>query len=190
MKTLRCPLLFAGVLISSFVSTAATGRFDQRLTPDKQVIHVLNRLTFGPRPGDVEQVRRMTIQRWIEQQLHPEQITENPSLAGKLEPLGTVKLAMWQILEDYPAAPKALMLRPASASILSTLPPLQVGKLMTGSLDDRRAALAGLDPEKRRLVLAAIPPQALELLPDDLRKEGEQARQSEQDALQKERRRL
>jgi uncharacterized protein (DUF1800 family) len=190
MKTLRCPLLFAGVLISSFVSTAATGLFDQKLTPDKQIVHILNRLTFGPRPGDVEQVRRMTVQKWIDQQLHPEQIPENPVLASKLEPLGTLKLSMWQILEDYPAAPKALMLRPASASILSSLPPQQAGKLLTGSLEERRAALAALDPAKRGLVLAAIPPQALELLPDDLRKEAEQARQSEQDALQKERRRL
>ena len=33
--------------------------FDQRLTPDQQIVHALNRLTFGPRPGDVDEVRRI-----------------------------------------------------------------------------------------------------------------------------------
>src|SRR5689334_12585171 len=91
MKTLRCSIL-VGMLVSSFILIAASGRFDQKLTPERQIIHVLNRLTFGARPGDVEQVRRVTVQKWIDQQLHPEQISENPMLAAKLEPLETLKL--------------------------------------------------------------------------------------------------
>lgn len=30
---------------------AASGPYDQKLSPDQQIIHALNRLTFGPRPG-------------------------------------------------------------------------------------------------------------------------------------------
>ena len=48
----------------------AAGPFNQKLTPDQQIIHALNRLTFGPRPGDIEQVRRIGLNKWIEQQLH------------------------------------------------------------------------------------------------------------------------
>ncbi len=37
----------------------ATSPFDQRLNSEQQIIHALNRLTFGPRPGDVEEVQRI-----------------------------------------------------------------------------------------------------------------------------------
>jgi uncharacterized protein (DUF1800 family) len=40
-------------------------------------LHVLNRITFGPRPGDVEAVEKMGIQNFIEQQLHPETIDDS-----------------------------------------------------------------------------------------------------------------
>jgi uncharacterized protein (DUF1800 family) len=41
------------------------------------VQQVLNRLAFGPRPGEAEQVRAMGVDRWIEQQLHPEKIDDH-----------------------------------------------------------------------------------------------------------------
>jgi uncharacterized protein (DUF1800 family) len=40
--------------------------------------HTLNRLAFGPRPGDVERVAAMGVDRWIEEQLHPESIPDRP----------------------------------------------------------------------------------------------------------------
>src|SRR5689334_16676225 len=46
------------------------------LTEDQAILHALNRLGFGPRPGDVERVRRMGLENWIEQQLHPESIND------------------------------------------------------------------------------------------------------------------
>ena len=59
MKRLKYALSVAALLVLAGAFLAnATGRFDQKLSVDKQAIHVLNRLTFGPRPGDVEQVRR------------------------------------------------------------------------------------------------------------------------------------
>jgi uncharacterized protein (DUF1800 family) len=42
----------------------------------QQIVHVLNRITFGPRPGDVEAVRQMGLSAYIEQQLHPESIPD------------------------------------------------------------------------------------------------------------------
>jgi uncharacterized protein (DUF1800 family) len=47
------------------------------LLPDEQIQQVLNRLSFGPRPGDVEKVRAMGIDAWIDQQLHPERIDDS-----------------------------------------------------------------------------------------------------------------
>src|SRR5690348_1765335 len=48
----------------------------RELLPDEQVQQVLNRLTFGPRPGEAEKVRAMGVDRWIDQQLRPEQIDD------------------------------------------------------------------------------------------------------------------
>jgi len=38
----------------------------------KRAVQALNRLTFGPRPGDIQQVMAMGVDRWIDLQLHPE----------------------------------------------------------------------------------------------------------------------
>src|SRR5476649_152484 len=42
-----------------------------------KIVHVLNRITFGPRPGDVEAVQKMGLHNYIEQQLHPETINDS-----------------------------------------------------------------------------------------------------------------
>jgi uncharacterized protein (DUF1800 family) len=42
------------------------------------VEHALNRLAYGPRPGDLERVREMGLSAWIEQQLHPDRIDDSP----------------------------------------------------------------------------------------------------------------
>ncbi len=55
-----------------------------RLTEDQRAIHVLNRLGFGPRPGDIDRVIEMGLEAYIEWQLYPEGI-ESPRLAEKLQ---------------------------------------------------------------------------------------------------------
>src|SRR5438445_6386609 len=91
----------ASLVAASLLPGHAAGRFDQKLTSDQQIVHVLNRLTFGPRPGDVETVRRTGVAKWIDLQLHPDRIAEDPSLDAKLARLRTWPLQMWQILDQY-----------------------------------------------------------------------------------------
>ena len=50
--------------------------FAAPLAPGQQIVHALNRLAFGPRPGDLERVRQMGLTRWINQQLSPESIPD------------------------------------------------------------------------------------------------------------------
>jgi uncharacterized protein (DUF1800 family) len=50
---------------------AVTGS-EQILENDAAIVHALNRLTYGPRPGDVERVRAMGLEKWIETQLATE----------------------------------------------------------------------------------------------------------------------
>ena len=77
-------------------------RFQEKLTKDEQVLHALDRLTFGPRPGDVEIVKKMGVKKWIELQLHPEKIAENPALEGKLQPLETLRMSQADTAANYP----------------------------------------------------------------------------------------
>src|SRR5271156_6038529 len=43
---------------------------------DEQIIHLLNRTCFGPRPGDINRVKQMGIQAYIEEQLNPQKIAD------------------------------------------------------------------------------------------------------------------
>jgi uncharacterized protein (DUF1800 family) len=45
---------------------------------DDRVIHLLNRITFGARPGDIEHVKTLGLQGYIEEQLNPNSIAESP----------------------------------------------------------------------------------------------------------------
>ena len=77
-------------------------RFQEKLTKDEQVLHALDRLTFGPRPGDVEAVKRMGVKKWIDQQLHPEKIAEDRALEVKLAPLETLRMTQGDTEANYP----------------------------------------------------------------------------------------
>ncbi|WP_309672425.1 DUF1800 domain-containing protein [Gemmatimonas sp.] len=81
LVTLGCattaPQSAAGTAASgsgALVSAAPSASREQ--TADQQVHHVLNRLAFGARPGDVETVRAMGVDAWIDRQLYPERIPD------------------------------------------------------------------------------------------------------------------
>src|SRR5437868_689051 len=152
MKRLGNLLGVAALLMTAlcFFGDAA-GRFDQKLPIDKQIVHVLNRLTFGPRTGDNEQVRRLGVDKWIDQQLHPERITENPLLETKLKPLTTLLLPTWQLFEKY-NAPAGLIVRPPSLNAINSLSVQQQSRLRNGSPEERLNTLNSLDANMRRLV--------------------------------------
>ena len=183
-------LVFCSGLVALLITsilTVGAGRFDQKLSTDKQAIHVLNRMTFGPRPGDVGQVRKMTVEKWVDEQLHPERIPENPILESKLKNLQTLQLQNWELVQNYPPQPVAFTIKP---STVPPLPPQQMAKLLNCSPEERRTTLASFDADMRRQVLLAGPPQFLEGLPEDLKQEAREIRQADQEMRQKEIRRL
>jgi uncharacterized protein (DUF1800 family) len=67
---------------------------------DARIVHALNRLGYGPRPGDVDAVRRMGLDAWIERQLHPEGIDDR-GLQAHLEGLRTLDLDSAELLSRY-----------------------------------------------------------------------------------------
>jgi uncharacterized protein (DUF1800 family) len=78
-RTLGGMLVFVIFLSPGFASTA--------LSQEQQAIHVLNRLAYGPRPGDIERVSHMGVRRYIESQLDPSTIPLPSSLVQRLNNL-------------------------------------------------------------------------------------------------------
>ena len=160
----------------------ANDPFEQKLGPDRQVVQALNRLTFGPRPGDLEQVRRIGIARWIEQQLHPDQVAENPVLEQRLAPLQSLRIPISEVVSKY--APDRnmgmmMMMEPPFA-VINRLPQSVRSKIMNGTAEERTAALDAMDPEARTRLLAALPQNVAEYTPK-YKDEAEKARKALQD---------
>ena len=71
------------------------------LSADEAILHALNRLAYGPRPGDVERVRQMGLAKWIEQQLNPNAI-EDRAVEARLEQFPTLRMSTAKLLAEYP----------------------------------------------------------------------------------------
>ncbi|HEY2820113.1 MAG TPA: DUF1800 domain-containing protein [Candidatus Acidoferrum sp.] len=71
------------------------------LSADEAILHALNRLAYGPRPGDIERVRQMGLAKWIDQQLNPNSI-DDKAVEARLETYPTLRMSSKQLLADYP----------------------------------------------------------------------------------------
>lgn len=72
----------------------------------ERIVHALNRLAFGPRPGDVERVAELGLERWVARQLEPERISDDglePRLAG----LQTLRKSTAELLAGYEPSAEA-----------------------------------------------------------------------------------
>jgi uncharacterized protein (DUF1800 family) len=67
----------------------------------KRAVHALNRLTFGPRPGDVQQVLAMGVDNWIDLQLHPEKIPDT-AVESRVAAFRTLRMTSREIAEEFP----------------------------------------------------------------------------------------
>ena len=105
------------VIVTAFQGFSAYGKkktaddtkqFFASLSKDQKIIQALNRLSFGPRAGDFEQVKRMGLKKWVDEQLHPERIAENPQLDEKLRWLDSLRMTQAEMTANYP--PRQLVL--------------------------------------------------------------------------------
>ncbi len=67
---------------------------------DQSIVHLLDRAAFGPRPGDVERVRQMGVEAYIDEQLHPERIPD-AGMDGRLADFQTINLSSREIAQRY-----------------------------------------------------------------------------------------
>jgi uncharacterized protein (DUF1800 family) len=71
------------------------------LSADEAILHALNRLAYGPRPGDIERVRQMGLAKWIEQQLNPNSIDDR-ALDARLVDYPTLRMSTAKLIDEYP----------------------------------------------------------------------------------------
>ncbi len=71
------------------------------LTEDEAILEALNRLGFGPRPGGLERVKEMGLQKWVDQQLHPDSIDDS-ALDARLQRFPTLKMSSAKLLDEFP----------------------------------------------------------------------------------------
>ena len=62
------------------------------LSPDEAILHALNRLAYGPRPGDIERVRQMGLGKWIDLQLNPKALDDS-AMEARLRAFPTLQMS-------------------------------------------------------------------------------------------------
>ena len=71
------------------------------LTEDQKILHILNRLGFGARPGDVQKVKAMGIEKYIDQQLNPKALTDTVA-DNKVKNLDVFGMSTSELFAKYP----------------------------------------------------------------------------------------
>ncbi len=74
----------------------------QPLTEEERAAQALNRLTFGPRPGDLERIKAIGVKKWVEMQLNPEQVDDS-LLEARLQSLPAMRLSQQDLLQAFPS---------------------------------------------------------------------------------------
>jgi uncharacterized protein (DUF1800 family) len=104
ISALICPA-FPQTILKKKAAASSGRRVPQgatALTDRQRALHALNRLTFGPRPGDVEAVMAKGVDSWVEDQLHPESINDS-ALDARLAPYTTTRMNPKQLAQAFPS---------------------------------------------------------------------------------------
>lgn len=115
MPAVRKPLILLGLVV--LISTAVLFAGDKKsktkhpdskasaaaapMEDDKRIVHALNRFTFGARPADIEKVKAEGLDKWFDEQLHPEKIDDG-ALESRLAPFRTLKMSTKEMVENFP----------------------------------------------------------------------------------------
>ncbi len=71
------------------------------LSADEAILHALNRLAYGPRPGDVERIKQMGLAKWIDQQLNPNSLDDR-AVEARINIYHSLGMSSAQLIAQYP----------------------------------------------------------------------------------------
>lgn len=100
----RILVVVSGLLACGLIADLSAKKKEKpraAMDEQKRAVHALNRLTFGPRPGEVARIQKIGVDAWIEQQLHPEEIDDS-ALQAWLAPLRTLRMGTRELVENFP----------------------------------------------------------------------------------------
>lgn len=121
-------------------------------------LHLLNRITYGPRPGDLEQVRAQGVDAFIEQQLHPEDIDDS-AIVERLASIPTLTMDTPDLLRDF--APGK---QPGPFRVVLDL---QVASLMRATYSERQLFEIMVDLWSNHFNISLRKPRTILLKPAD-----------------------
>jgi uncharacterized protein (DUF1800 family) len=98
----RCAAVCAAALLTASLNPAAQERREEapQRSGDQAIVHVLNRLGFGPTPAAVERARRMGLAAYLDEQLHPERIDDS-ALSARLSGFSTLAMSSRELAEQF-----------------------------------------------------------------------------------------
>jgi uncharacterized protein (DUF1800 family) len=100
-------LVAAGVAALSIAAVVAAKNKPKESTAadeHRRAVHALDRLTFGPRPRDVDEVAAMGVEKWVDLQLHPDKI-DNSAMQARLAQYRTLQMTTREVVIDFPPNP-------------------------------------------------------------------------------------
>ena len=115
------------LLLILFTQPVVFAQKQRSLTEDQRILHVLNRLGFGARPGDLDRVKSMGLDNYINQQLNPEKISDSTA-ENKLAELTTLNMSTAELYGQFPQPGQLLRqlqargMLPADAEMKSEAP--------------------------------------------------------------------
>jgi uncharacterized protein (DUF1800 family) len=139
----------------------------QRMDERERAVHALSRLTFGPRPGDVERVLAVGVDKWIEQQLGPAKIDDS-AMEVRLAPYRTLRMSAAEMVENFP--PPQVLKAVAEGKIAMPSDP-QLKAVYT-------AGLARQNDKRVKNEKAVQSADLLEMSPDEMSVEMKEQRQN------------
>src|SRR5215216_3634050 len=94
-------ILLVAVMAAQSIATGQKRGKTRGLTEEQRIVHVLNRLGFGARPSDVERVKALGLENYINQQLNPEKISDSVA-ENKIRDLSVLNMTTAELYEKYP----------------------------------------------------------------------------------------
>jgi len=96
------------LLVAALLTAAATAgnksKHSSAVDEHRRAVHAVERLTFGPRPGEADAVSALGVDRWIDLQLHPEKIDDS-NLQARLTQYRTLRMSPREIAYNFPPNP-------------------------------------------------------------------------------------
>ncbi|MBB5345938.1 DUF1800 domain-containing protein [Tunturibacter empetritectus] len=97
-----CVLMVEQPMVAAAATRRAVVPSVQQIKSDQSALHALNRLTFGPRPGDVAAVREIGLKAWFERQLNPQSIDDS-ALEERLAAFPAMQMEQAELMQRYPS---------------------------------------------------------------------------------------